>query len=235
MIAPFFYRPIDAMKNLGTYLISFVIFFFSYSWWTVIVVVYGLCNLDDVTWGNRPSNSSKGMNVAVSDEKRQEILRQSYRKTRTHVIIGWMLANILATFMIDSLVLSAVHNGNAETRSLCASIIKGQVIFTVCYQGGVVILSACHTIVGNFKLTFLSKYQPTRIHPRPPVSSDPETRVLLDDTDEDMPDPLMNKKKAKKMGKNKSEFETNDDVSYLSEEIESTQFMQKYGKGSWTY
>ena len=147
-----------------------------------------------------------------------------------------MLANILSIFMIDSLVLSAVHNGDAATRSTCASIIKGQVAFTVFYQGGVVCLSACHTLIGNFKLTFLSKFQPTHIHPRAPVSSDPEAQVLLDDTDEDMAEPVVNKRgKAKRQGKNRSEYETNDDVSYLSDDVESTQFMQKYEKGGWTY
>jgi hypothetical protein len=69
-----------------------------------------MCNLDDVTWGNRPTISK--MNVFVDHAKGQEIMKQSYRRTRTNIVIGWVTVNIAIIYIIDGLVLSALHNGN---------------------------------------------------------------------------------------------------------------------------
>jgi hypothetical protein len=70
LLCPFYFKPLDAIANLPKYLISLTIYYLSYLWWSVIMIIYAYCNLDDVTWGNRPANSSKGMNVVVNDAKR---------------------------------------------------------------------------------------------------------------------------------------------------------------------
>jgi hypothetical protein len=59
---------------MGKYFYGLTYYYLSYFWWYIIINIYSFCNLDDVTWGNRPANSSKGMNIVVTNEKRQEIM-----------------------------------------------------------------------------------------------------------------------------------------------------------------
>lgn len=238
LLFPFFFKPLNFLRNPLRYCTGFVCYYFSYNWWTVIINIYSICNLDDVSWGNRPSNASKGLNVAVDDTKRQEILRQNYRKTRTNILIGWLIANIIVMFIIDSLVLSALHNGNLQVKDACQMIIKNYTIYTCINQSMVLTLSFLHHVKHSLRDTFLSRYIPAKIYARPPVKNDPETKVLLDDTDEEVSftPPVILKKKSKKLLKGKSEFETNDDVSFYSDDLESNQLTQKYRKkGGWTY
>lgn len=234
---PFFMKPIDALQNLGKYIMGFNVFYFSYGWWYNIITIYSFCNLDDVTWGNRPSNASKGLNVVVDDAKRQEILRQSYRKSRTNILIGWLMFNLCIMFVFDALILSAVHNSNLSVKETCQKIIWGYACYTCCTVVMMSTLSFIHHSTGILQQLMCSRYQPARIEKRPPVSSDPETKVLLDDTEEEenFTPPIQYKKKmASKKGK--SDFETDEDQSFMSDDIEAHQFLQKYKKkGGWTY
>jgi len=88
------------------------LFYLSTGWWWITLTAYAMANLDDVTWGNRPQNTSGGMNIVVDDKKRQEIMRQSYRATRTNIVILWLFSNVSVMCILDSLVLSAIYNSN---------------------------------------------------------------------------------------------------------------------------
>lgn len=231
LCCPFFLKPLDAMQNLGSYCAGLPAYYLSFFWWYVIITVYSMCNLDDVTWGNRPSNASKGLNVVVDDAKRQEILRQNYRTTRTHILIWWLMANVSLMYTFDALVLSAVHNGNLATKVSCQALIKGYAWYCLINSIVVLGLSAIHTFTGFLKpLLCGGSYQPVTIRPRPPVSSDPETKVLLDDTEEEeayIPPVVQQKKKmAAKAGK--SDLGTEEDASFFSDDLESHQFLQQY-------
>lgn len=50
-------------------------YYLCYFWWYIVVTIYSFSNLDDVTWGNRPANKTKGLNIVVDDKKRQEIIK----------------------------------------------------------------------------------------------------------------------------------------------------------------
>lgn len=225
LLCPFYYKPFDALTNLHKYIPGLIIYYLSYFWWYVIVTIYAFCNLDDVTWGNRPANASKGMNVVVDNAKRQEILRQSYRSTRTNILIWWLVVNILIMFTIDCLVLSAVHNNNIVVKTACQTVIKGYSWW--CVGNGLLVLglSGIHTVIGNARLYICaSSYSPASIRKRPPVSNDPETKVLLDDTEEEESHtlPIVHaKKKAASSKKGKSEYETDEDPSFFSDDLES--------------
>jgi len=224
LFCPFFFKPLDFLANPMKYTVGLVCYYLSYFWWYVIITVYAMCNLDDVTWGNRPSNSSKGMNVVVDNEKRQEILRQSYRSTRTNILIAWLIANVSLMFLIDCLVLSAVHNGNAALRATCQTFIKGWAFYCCVNCVLVLGLSGIHHFTGFVSQLICSKYTPAAIKARKTISSDPEAKVLLDDTEEEeayIPPVVLNKKKAASSKKGKSDFETDEDPSFFSDDLES--------------
>lgn len=185
LLCPFYLKPIDAMQNLGAYLAGLPAYYLSYFWWYVIITIYSMCNLDDVSWGNRPANASGGLNVVVDDVKRQEILRQSYRTTRTHILIWWLVANVSLMYLFDALVLSAVHNGSIATKTSCRGIIRAYAWYCLGNAALVLSLAAIHTVAGNARYLLCAKYCPVSIRERPPVSGDPETKVLLDDTEEE--------------------------------------------------
>lgn len=135
--------------------------------------MYAICNIDDVTWGNRPTNASKGLNVAVSDEKRQEIMRQSYRKTRATIVMWWCAFMTVGIFFVDSLILSAYHNNNVAVKDGCQAIIKVYTIFLAVFNLTVLFFAGVHHFFGNTKLMLFSKYRATPIVPRKAIT-DPE-------------------------------------------------------------
>lgn len=222
-------KPIDAIQNIVKYVVGLQAFYFSFYWWYVIITIYSMCNLDDVTWGNRPTNAAKGLNVVVDDAKRQEILRQNYRASRTNILIWWLMGNVGLMFLFDALVLSAVHNGNSATKATCQQIIKGYAWYNLGNQAMVLSLSAVHTFWGNVRLLFFSSFIPTTIYPRK-ATSDPESQVLLDvsEGEEEFIPPIIQKKKAASSKKEKSDIETDEDPSFFSDDLESHQFMQRY-------
>jgi hypothetical protein len=154
------------MRNLGKYVVGLVFYYFSFSWWYIMINVYSMCNLDDVSWGNRPSNSKQGLNVVVDDEKRQEILKQSYRTTRTNILIWWIVFNVGVMFMFDSLILSALHNQNMELKSSCIKIMYVYACYNVLNQVIVLSLSLVHHIDGFFRLMLCSRFAPVIIYKR---------------------------------------------------------------------
>lgn len=231
LLCPFALKPVDALQNMGGYLVGLPAYYLSYFWWYVIITIYSMCNLDDVSWGNRPANASGGLNVVVDDAKRQEILRQSYRSTRTDILIWWLLANVSLMYIMDGLVLSAVHNGTGATATSCRALIKGYAWYCIGNAALVLTLATIHTVIGNAKLVVCGKFQPVTIRERPPAHGDAEARILLDDTDEEVNEApvALQKKKAQAAGKRgRSDHETDEDPSFFSDDLESQQLLQRY-------
>lgn len=88
-------------------------------------------------------------------------------------------------YVIDSLVLSAVHNGNAAVKETCQNVLKYYTIYSCGNSVIILTLSAIHHLEGTFCQLLFSKYTSPAIHKRPKVSSDPETKVLLDETEKE--------------------------------------------------
>lgn len=152
-------------------------------------------------------------------------MKQSYRATRTNIVIGWVSVNVALIYLIDAIVLSAVNNGNVAVKEQCQILVKIYVFYCLGYGLTVVTLSGIHTLTGNLTQLLCSKYMPATIRKRAPVSS--ETKVLLDDTDEETFTPMIHA--SKKGGQFKKDLDSNTD-------LESYKFMEKYKKnGGWTY
>lgn len=57
-----------------------------------IFQIYAMCNLHDVSWGNRPA--STGQEAFSNQRKEQAKAEESYKVFRTKFVIGWMAANV---------------------------------------------------------------------------------------------------------------------------------------------
>lgn len=65
-LVPFILRPIDFIHNFKVYIIGLVSYIFLIPTFVNIMTIYSMCNLHDVSWGNRPSIS--GGTNAFSDD-----------------------------------------------------------------------------------------------------------------------------------------------------------------------
>jgi len=60
-----------------------------------------MCNLHDISWGNRPSASS-GTNALAVDLKKQEQLKANYMVYRINFMAVWLLLNIGVAILLEA-------------------------------------------------------------------------------------------------------------------------------------
>jgi chitin synthase len=68
-IIPMILRPIDFLKNFKSYIMGMIVYIFMIPTFVNIMSIYSMCNLHDISWGNRPSASS-GTNTITENEKK---------------------------------------------------------------------------------------------------------------------------------------------------------------------
>ena len=61
-----------------------------------------MCNLHDVSWGNRPADT--GTSAFTANKEKQKNSDDDYKVFRTNFVFGWLLANMLYYVMILELV-----------------------------------------------------------------------------------------------------------------------------------
>ena len=52
---PFVARPIDFVQNFSSYVFGLITYILLMPTFTSIFQIYGMCNLHDISWGNRPA------------------------------------------------------------------------------------------------------------------------------------------------------------------------------------
>ena len=58
--------------------------------------IYAMCNLHDISWGNRPSNdaaAATGMNSVAATVKAAQELTKNYEMFRVNFFIFWVIIN----------------------------------------------------------------------------------------------------------------------------------------------
>ena len=59
-----------------------------------------MCNLHDISWGNRPSVSA-GTNALSSDTKKQQELKSNYQVFRVNFLATWILSNAIFVLILE--------------------------------------------------------------------------------------------------------------------------------------
>lgn len=69
---PFIFRPIDALKNFQGYVVGMISYILLLPTFINIMQIYAMCNLHDISWGNRPSAAAAntGTNAFSDDAKK---------------------------------------------------------------------------------------------------------------------------------------------------------------------
>ena len=91
-ILPMLMRPLDFLSNFKNYTMGFISYMMMMPVFTNIFQIYAMCNLHDVSWGNRPTSTGQ---EAFSANKQQQVnSEQDYKVYRTNFVLLWLLGNV---------------------------------------------------------------------------------------------------------------------------------------------
>ena len=133
-IVPLVLRPIDAFANLMKYFIGLIAYMFMIPTFINVMQIYSMCNLHDISWGNRPA-TSQGVEAVTADRKKQDVLRLEYQVYRANIVFLWVIVNMLfaflTTFIVGETETSEVINHGFTFLDGFAMFIAGLVFFKV--------------------------------------------------------------------------------------------------------
>ena len=138
-VLPCFMRPLDFLGNFKSYAFGFISYMLMMPVFTNVFQIYAMCNLHDVSWGNRPA--STGQEAFTDVKKEQAKSEEEYKVFRTNFVLLWLLANLGYYIMIVELVASSSGSTYRDRDS-------GYLAGFSCYLAGLVV----------FRVTFASIY-----------------------------------------------------------------------------
>ena len=97
-ILPFLMRPLDFLQNAKKYLLGFSAYMLLMPMFTNIFQVYAMCNLHDISWGNRPT--STGTETFTANKNDQAKIEADYKVFRTNFVLFWLAGNIIYYIVI---------------------------------------------------------------------------------------------------------------------------------------
>jgi len=72
-----------------------------------------MCNLHDISWGNRPSaEAATGANTFSDSAKKQAELKKSYEMFRVNFFVFWVILNIGYVLLLSQFVASTSPTNN---------------------------------------------------------------------------------------------------------------------------
>ena len=102
---PFVMRPLDFLANAKHYFFGFLAYMLMLPVFTNLFQIYAMCNLHDVSWGNRPT--STGQEAFTANKQAQLKSESDYKVFRTNFVLFWLAANAGYYIMIVELVNTA--------------------------------------------------------------------------------------------------------------------------------
>ena len=90
-VLPFFMRPLDFLQNFKNYTLGFFAYMMMLPVFTNVFQIYAMCNLHDVSWGNRPSSTGQ---ETFTEIKNSAIRAEAdYKVYRTNFLMLWLASN----------------------------------------------------------------------------------------------------------------------------------------------
>ena len=136
-VLPMFMRPLDFCENIKNYVVGFFSFMVMMPVFTNVFQIYAMCNLHDVSWGNRPA--STGQEAFTDVKKEQAKSEEDYKVFRTNFVLLWLLANLAYYITIIELVVTGTDSTYRDRDSGYLAgfscYLAGLVIFRVSFAG----------------------------------------------------------------------------------------------------
>ena len=98
-LIPILLRPIDFVQNIAKYIFGMLSYIFLMPTYSNVIQLYSMCNLHDVSWGNRPAQG-QGLNALTSIESNQLKLKQDYMVFRAYILYLWLSLNVVYAFVM---------------------------------------------------------------------------------------------------------------------------------------
>lgn len=135
---PFIFRPLDALKNLQGYIVGMITYVLLLPTFINIMQIYSMCNLHDISWGNRPSAAAgaTGTNAFSESAKKQAELKKNYEMFRVNFFIFWVILNGVYILFLGSAVESnsiTVNNGEWHFLEWFSIYLAGVVVYKVVF------------------------------------------------------------------------------------------------------
>jgi len=138
---PFLLRPLDFAQNAKHYIAGLISYIFLLPMFLNVFQIYSMCNLHDISWGNRPADTT-GAETFTANKKTQEKIKGDYMVFRTNFVFFWMILNGFYVVFILLLVNGTGHRttrndgsfGYLEIFSLyLAGLVVFRVVFAILY------------------------------------------------------------------------------------------------------
>ena len=107
---PCIYRPVDFLSNFCSYTVGFICYLLMIPMFSNVFTIYAMCNLHDISWGNRPTTNSGGTEAFTASQKQQTATRVNYEVFRASVLFLWIISN--GAYFIVVINLPASTNGD---------------------------------------------------------------------------------------------------------------------------
>jgi len=135
-------RPLDYLSNFKNYTLGFISYMLMMPVFTNVFQIYAMCNLHDVSWGNRPTSTGQ---EAFSANKADMVKSENdYKVYRTNFVLIWLMANVAYYIMIIEIVSSSGGTVTGDIRDSDA----GYLAYFSLYLAGLV----------TFRIFFASMY-----------------------------------------------------------------------------
>ena len=102
-LVPMLLRPADFFFNMKEYLCGFLAYMLLLPMYTNLMQIYSMCNLHDLSWGNRPSGPADGAEALAENAKKQLELKNRYMKFRVNFLTIWIVANTVYALVVEDL------------------------------------------------------------------------------------------------------------------------------------
>lgn len=76
-LIPMILRPLDFLSNMRNYILGLMSYLFMMPTFINTMQIYAMCNLHDISWGNRPTTTT-GVEAITFNQGAQEKLKQDY-------------------------------------------------------------------------------------------------------------------------------------------------------------
>jgi hypothetical protein len=156
-VLPCVMRPLDFITNFTKYTVGFVAYMVMMPVFTNVFQIYAMCNLHDVSWGNRPA--STGQEAFTDVKKDQKKAEDDYKLYRTNFVLIWLAANMGYYIMIVELVNTSGDNQVGDV----VDADHGYLTIFSCYLACLVIFRVTFAVIyickWKFRYNFVAKYK----------------------------------------------------------------------------
>ena len=145
-LVPIVMRPLDFLENFRGYIIGLISYLMLIPMYSNVFQIYGMSNLHDISWGNRPSISG-GTEAFSAKAAEQRETSLNYQAFRANFLFFWLCCNGAYFFFV-------LNIGNTGDKTNVNTGKFGALEIFSMYLAGIVVFRVFFAILHTFKWKF---------------------------------------------------------------------------------